>query len=273
MTEDIYTKYGFYKEGPLTFLMNMILNDDMHSFRGVMNHYKNMLSWHSFDWKYKNSIDTELTTSTYFIHFASYHGLVDVCRILIEEFKVDVDDTHNRDNFTPLIYACLGNQVPTIKFLISKGANPNKRTINTKCRPLHFIAKNPHDRSNVVKALVKGGAMVDIRDSEGLTPLLDLSKSNVPNIGTATALVEKGAVLDSLYDNEKYRNSPLHTSIVNLIECHKWKNMPRVKCHLELVKFLLHMGAKTSRITSEETKYLKEHFDIEIVPEATCCVI
>ncbi|OWK04167.1 hypothetical protein Celaphus_00016307 [Cervus elaphus hippelaphus] len=65
---------------------------------------------------------------------------------------------------TPLHWAAGKNQVESVKFLLSKGANPNLRNCSMMA-PLHVAVQGAYN--DVMK-----GADIDITDSEGRSPLL-----------------------------------------------------------------------------------------------------
>jgi hypothetical protein len=61
------------------------------------------------------------------LHFACGAGNVDICRYLIEEKKIH-PNIYNSRGTTPLIYACIKNQLEVIQLLILHNADPRIRS-------------------------------------------------------------------------------------------------------------------------------------------------
>ncbi|KAJ1294177.1 hypothetical protein BS78_01G125600 [Paspalum vaginatum] len=102
------------------------------------------------------------------LHAATMKGKVEICRYLVEVLKFDVNSVDTPESGgTPLIFAALDGQVAAARYLLDKGADPNKQD-HQGCAPLHEAAKEGYDE--IAQLLLSRGAIVDIASSEG-TPL------------------------------------------------------------------------------------------------------
>uniref|UniRef100_A0A0D9YSH3 Uncharacterized protein n=1 Tax=Oryza glumipatula TaxID=40148 RepID=A0A0D9YSH3_9ORYZ len=70
------------------------------------------------------------------LHIAASKGRLEVCRYLVEELRLDVDDT-DQEGRTPLIIAIVFNHVSTVEYLLDRGADANKASHNG-LTPIHF---------------------------------------------------------------------------------------------------------------------------------------
>ncbi|RCV41488.1 hypothetical protein SETIT_9G140000v2 [Setaria italica] len=102
------------------------------------------------------------------LHAAAMKGKVEVCRYLVEVLKFDINSVSSPElGMTPLISAVSEGQVAAVRYLLDKGADPNKQD-HEGYAPLHDAAKGGFDE--IGRLLLTGGAIVDISSSEG-TPL------------------------------------------------------------------------------------------------------
>ncbi|CAD6187396.1 unnamed protein product [Caenorhabditis auriculariae] len=86
-----------------------------------------------------------------------------------------VDD----DGCSLLHWAAINNRIDVIKILISYGGDPNKLGGVLVSSPLHWAARNGHVA--VCAVLVKAGAVCNVRDAQGYTPVhLAIQGSHVP---------------------------------------------------------------------------------------------
>lgn len=61
------------------------------------------------------------------LHFACGAGNIEICKYLIEEKKIH-PNIYNSRGATPLIYACLKNQIEVVRLLLSYNADPRIRS-------------------------------------------------------------------------------------------------------------------------------------------------
>src|SRR5262245_41064044 len=98
--------------------------------------------------------------------WAAAEGHRDVAAALIE-LGAKVDAASKR-GFTPLVFATIRNDVPTIETLLRAGANPNV-AVQSGATPL-IVAMQYHHTAAAL-ALVEGGANINVRDRAGNTTL------------------------------------------------------------------------------------------------------
>ncbi|KAM0884684.1 hypothetical protein ACQ4PT_030824 [Festuca glaucescens] len=102
------------------------------------------------------------------LHEAACTGKIDTCKYLVEELGFDINCEANNDSgITPLACAVLRGKSITVKYLLDKGANPDKQD-NKGFAPLHYATKEGMDR--LVRLLLSKGASVNVLSCEG-TPL------------------------------------------------------------------------------------------------------
>jgi hypothetical protein len=102
------------------------------------------------------------------------------------KFKPDTTDWDDR-----LFVAALNNDGKGVTEALKKGAAPNRSVPGENgATALHFAAKALHYES--VAALIKGGANVNHRDQEGITPLMFVAEVN-PDERMAALLHQAGA--------------------------------------------------------------------------------
>lgn len=91
----------------------------------------------------------------------------------------DVNKKHDADGY-PLAYYCEDDDsVGIVKLLLKAGANPN--IMADKDTPL-LCAAIGNLCNKIVKELIKAGADIEQRDSDGLTPLMNAAYSGDPDI-------------------------------------------------------------------------------------------
>uniref|UniRef100_A0A0E0NF43 Uncharacterized protein n=1 Tax=Oryza rufipogon TaxID=4529 RepID=A0A0E0NF43_ORYRU len=100
------------------------------------------------------------------LHLAAGKGRLEVCRYLVEELRLDVDDA-DQEGRTALIIATLCKHLSTVKYLLDHGADVNKASHDGRT-PLHD-ATHLGDCGTVQLLLAKG-ACVDTVANCG-TPL------------------------------------------------------------------------------------------------------
>lgn len=97
------------------------------------------------------------------------------------------------DGRTALVHAILADKPSSemIVYLVSLGANVNLSDKGRRWSPLHFSAR---DQSvPISEILLKNGAVVDAKDSNGNTPLWRAIMSATPDIDLLQLLLRSGA--------------------------------------------------------------------------------
>ncbi|MEZ4217158.1 MAG: ankyrin repeat domain-containing protein [Myxococcota bacterium] len=111
------------------------------------------------------------------------------------------DERWHDDGDTALALAARGGHAAVVRALLDAGADPDllargEPPIATAVGPL---ALDPRARRDVVRALAAGGADVDRRDADGLTPLMRAVLTGRGDARAALALLELGADLDAAH--------------------------------------------------------------------------
>ncbi|MEO7938043.1 MAG: ankyrin repeat domain-containing protein [Burkholderiaceae bacterium] len=126
------------------------------------------------------------------LHLATRDNAAKAIAALLRWDKIDVEPRNKVDE-SPLMLACLGGYIDTVKLLIDRGADVNK----TGWAPLHYAATRGH--LDVMRLLLDRNAYIDAASPNGTTPLMMAA-----HYGTPTAvklLLEAGA--DPLLKNEQ----------------------------------------------------------------------
>lgn len=123
-----------------------------------------------YNQEYIKDIDMYLTESNGWnaLHYASYHGYIEIANYLINSLKADVNYL-NKEGFTPLHLAVFKDQEEMVKLLL------NTNGINVNCfhnqfgTPLHLACKKRYFK--IVSLLVASKADLKIRDINGKVPI------------------------------------------------------------------------------------------------------
>jgi len=160
------------------------------------------------------------------LHAAAMKGKVEVCRYLVEELKFDVNSVSSPElGMTPLISAVSEGQVAAVRYLLAKGADPNKQD-HEGYAPLHDAAKGGFDE--IARLLLSGGAIIDISSSEG-TPLH--AAAAFGKIGVMQILLEHHADVNKVSARDC---TPLAETLLAIPE--RMNESTRLKCMKLLVK-------------------------------------
>uniref|UniRef100_A0ACD6A465 Uncharacterized protein n=1 Tax=Avena sativa TaxID=4498 RepID=A0ACD6A465_AVESA len=102
------------------------------------------------------------------LHEAAAMGRMDTCKYLVEDLGFDINAEANNDSgMTPLACAVSRGKAIAVRYLLEKGADPDKEDI-IGFTPLHYATKEGND--GLVRLLLSKGASVNASSSEG-TPL------------------------------------------------------------------------------------------------------
>ena len=111
---------------------------------------------------------------------------------LVLNTSIELPDGYSR---TPLIQATLHKNIEILNWLIEKGANVNHQDRNGYCA-LHFAAQERF--ADVALILLKNGAITELRDIYGNTPLWTSAFNAKGDYSVFRLLLEYGANLDNM---------------------------------------------------------------------------
>ncbi len=158
----------------------------------------------------KNGADVNLTNGGWTpLHIAAGDGLTDAVELLIQNgARINIWTTDEDSvSSTPLHWAVHAKHIDTVGLLINKGADINAITKNAgKETALHsavYLGSN-----DIARLLVGKGANVDIKDSNGDTPLQ--WAANKGNMDITELLLKSGADINT---KNNHGDTPLHTAI------------------------------------------------------------
>lgn len=114
------------------------------------------------------------------LHYAAMSCLYDITRILLTSPDIDIN-MYSLEYHTPLHLACLfGPNMYYVKFLLSRGADPNACDRFSK-RVIHFAVLR--ESTDMVQWLINYQADINVKDEFGSTPLsmalLDKNNSSI----------------------------------------------------------------------------------------------
>lgn len=134
---------------------------------------------------------------------ATVVGNLEVVKLLVE--KGASIHLKNKKGYTPLMKAAERNYLSIMQFLISKGGNVNEVRILGKdsSTALHLATQEGH--RNAVELLIRSGANVNLKDSDGFVPIFHAIKSG--NLEIVKLLVEAKADLST----SSYFGDTIHT--------------------------------------------------------------
>ncbi|PIA62591.1 hypothetical protein AQUCO_00200535v1 [Aquilegia coerulea] len=121
------------------------------------------------------------------IHVAAQKGRTEICKYLIEELKLHVDEKDHEADYTPLLRATCEGHVRTVAYLIEHGANPAAFNRHNKTA-LHIAVDNGF--VEMIKLLLSKGVDVNAPCDEG-TPLQLAAQNCKQNI--LKVLLDHGA--------------------------------------------------------------------------------
>ncbi|RCK74497.1 MAG: hypothetical protein IGBAC_1445 [Ignavibacteriae bacterium] len=158
---------------------------------------------------------------------AIYNKHFDIVNYLIE--KNANTDSRNKIGITPLYLAVEYNNLDLVKNLLSKKVRTNIELLDSKMTPLHIAVENGY--IDIIKLLIENGANVDVKNSEGDTPLhIALSNNFLIQQNEIIKLLIKHSSKINTENNRGY--TPLHLAVA--------------KDNQEFVELLLLKKAKTN---------------------------
>jgi ankyrin repeat protein len=104
------------------------------------------------------------------LHLASFFGQTRVVRYLLDSGSDIAAVSRNPLGVQPLHAALASKKVETAQFLISRRAPVNTRQAGEGLTPLHYAAAHGHE--DIVRQLLKRGADIAAKNSDGKTPLM-----------------------------------------------------------------------------------------------------
>lgn len=126
------------------------------------------------------------------LHLATRDNATKAIDALLRWDKIDVEPRNKVDE-SPLMLACLGGYIDTVKRLIDRGADVNK----PGWAPLHYAATRGH--LDVMRLLLDRNAYIDAASPNGTTPLMMAAHYGTPS--AVKLLLEAGA--DPLLKNQQ----------------------------------------------------------------------
>ena len=117
-------------------------------------------------------------------------------KIILSEVGIDALDGYKR---TSLIWTSCYNNTDLLKWLIDNGANINHQDRNG-FSALHFAVKEQH--FDTAEILIKNKADLELKDSNGNTPLMVAIFNSKGDYKIVTLFIESGANLDNVNNHE-----------------------------------------------------------------------
>lgn len=153
------------------------------------------------------------------LHYASEVGDLEKIVLLIDRIQselgieINIDETIDRSNQTPLMLASRDGYPDIVEFLIQNGADVNSvsRIGDTSLITVtQNSIMNKDDQLNIVEQLIKAGANINFQDEYGKTPLILATESNSPKI--VSKLLLSGADISV---KDKHENTALDIAVSN----------------------------------------------------------
>lgn len=122
-------------------------------------------------------------------YIAAMKGLVNVLEEMMDRGMSP--DTIIKSGNTALQIACAENRLGAVNLLLSKGANPNLGGVDTGYEHTPLVLASMRGNNDIVKALLKNGALVDKPNFEGVTPFIVAAQFG--NVKVVKTLLRAGA--------------------------------------------------------------------------------
>ena len=156
-------------------------------------------------------METKFTSK---LHYAAYHGKVEVILKLLQSKKVDINKKDDNFKNYPLHLAIKKDHTEIVKLLLQKGADPNLNG-GKSSDSIPLILAIRKENYKIVKLLVQKGAYINLLCGEIITPL-ELAISN-ENFKIVKLLLSKGANQD-LYGSQIPLEIAFHTKKLKIIK-------------------------------------------------------
>ena len=136
-------------------------------------------------------------------------NMCEVMSCLIEN-GADINACTSHNCPTPLMMACVNDQLNAVTFLIEHGALVNLQDKDGHTALHYAVQENSgsHEPYEVLDYLIQNGADVNAKSNEGTTPLMKASELSKVNI--ATSLIKQGA---NMYLRDKNGDTALHYAV------------------------------------------------------------
>lgn len=154
------------------------------------------------------------------LHVAARSGHLPTLIYLVEKGAA-IDSQDLNDGKRPIHEAAEYGHVDTLQYLLERGANIEDRNKRMKT-PLHVASL--HGQVSIVEYLVGRGAALEAQDEDGFTPLHDAT--SMGHCSTISYLLDKGANIEA---RDKMQRPALHIAIAD--------------GHLESMRILVERGA------------------------------
>jgi hypothetical protein len=201
-----------------TELMEVVLNGDMAKVNALLEKGVDV-----------NAKDHSGSTA---LMIAASKGNLEIAKALVNRgADINIQDTDNR---TALMEALRNGHIAVVQFLLEKGANTDDKAL--------FLAVWMGYKS-IVDAMLKRGIDVNIRDTDGMTPLMIAAEAGHTDV--VESLINKGADVNA---RSKNRYIPGETALMNAAE----------KGHTATVQVLLANGADANARDKEGRSPLME---------------
>ncbi|KAK1629532.1 hypothetical protein QYE76_003847 [Lolium multiflorum] len=170
------------------------------------------------------------------LHLAAMEGKMDVCRYLVEELRLDVNQSNDRGE-TPLFLSAYFGRAEVARYLLAHGADP-KLGGNTGS-PLHAAAVK--GQNEIVELLLSRGIDVDLPSPLG-NPLHVAATHGQD--ATMKILLEHQADPNKVFNLD---DTPLSMAI---------RPIPTASSKVKCVKLLIKAGADVNFIDSDGASYV-----------------
>jgi ankyrin repeat protein len=180
-------------------------------------------------------------------HFAAYFLTdTDVLGLLLETGIVDINETTSKEGLTALHLEIIKYNVPALRFLLSKGANPNVGDENG-ITPLHLVATLAKDIDIVELFLNHPDTNVNCLDNEGRNALDYANDNEHGHSERLTKLLKEKDVVSQTgnsLEDEKVQKEITFKNNVKGILAYAIENSD-----VEKVRILIEKGAEISTVT------------------------